>query len=486
MKRILERYPFFLFLLPLFVIIHFEKEFNVVIKHEFIYDRIIILFAVPILGFLFFYIFFRSVLKSSLMTFGFLLVFYYTGDLRNWLTQILPDSIWQRYTLILPVLFSILVMLFFWLKKNKSSLQRHCFYINIAFLLFILSDAVQLFLTHRQYKNKIYPVTEIENSVCHNCTRPDIFYIIFDAYASSKQLQSEFGYSNYQIEEDLKKKGFRIIKDSKSNYNYTAFSLASTFNMSYIKNIDTNHTIQSRLYFQCVKLVHNNVIFSFFQKENYQIFNLSFFDVKSFPGIIQHADVWDMKKLIDQYNLFFKMYRDLHHFPVRVNDLFATKFLWNVPEKRNDIDLIVYNHVLRAAHLESSHPKFVYAHFMRPHPSYHFDSLGRRFRNDTISNREAYIHQIAYSNRMIKNMTDSIMAYTKRPLVIIIQGDHGDKNTQEKQRAFSNFNAIYFSDNNYSLLNDSITNVNTFRIVLNTFFRKDLALLPNKSYFIYQ
>jgi hypothetical protein len=147
---------------------------------------------------------------------------------------------------------------------------------------------------------------------------------------------------------------------------------------------------------------------------------------------------------------------------------------------------MIYNHLIQSAQLQSSQPKFIYAHFMRPHPYYHFDSLGRRFNSDTLSNRDAYIHQIAYSNSMIKNITDSIMTHSSRPLVIIIQGDHGDKNTQEKQGAFSNFNAIYFSNNDYRLLNDSITNVNTFRIVLNTFFKKNFDLLPGKFYFIYQ
>jgi hypothetical protein len=421
------------------------------------------------------------------MTFAFLLVFYYTGDLRNWLSQKLPDSIWQRYTLLLPVLFSVLIFLFFWLKKKKSGLHQHVLLINTALLLFILSDAVQIFFTGNRNKIKIRRETAIENTVCDSSARPDIYYIIFDAYNSTNQLQSEFGYSNYQIEDELKKKGFRIIKDSKSNYNYTAPSLASVFNLTYIKDIDSIHKMQSRLYFQCMKLVHNNAIFPFFQKENYKIFNLSFFDVKSFPGSTQLFEFWDMRELIDQYNLFFKLLRDLiNDLPASVRHRVKTKFLRKNQESGMHFDSTIYHHLIQSAQLQSSQPKFIYAHFMRPHPYYHFDSLGRRFNSDTLSNRDAYIHQIAFSNNMIKNITDSIMTHSGRPLVIIIQGDHGDKNTQEKQGAFSNFNALYFSNNNYSLLNDSLTNVNTFRIVLNTFFKKDFDLLPDKFYFIYQ
>jgi len=97
---------------------------------------------------------------------------------------------------------------------------------------------------------------------------------------------------------------------------------------------------------------------------------------------------------------------------------------------------------------------------------------------------ESYIQQVAYSNRLIKQIVDSIIAISARPTIIILQGDHGftfNKSVHAPD-LFSNLNAVYFSNRDYHLLTDSITNVNTFRVVLNTFFEQNLTLLPDIYY----
>ncbi len=487
MKNIFTRYPFFLMLLPAFVVIHFEKEFHLFIKYEFIYDRIIILFSVPILSFLFFFFFFRSARKSSLMTFGFLLFFYYTGDLKNWLSAKLPDSVWQKYTFLMSVSLLILLILFFALKKNKSVLRKPYFFINLALVLFIAADIAGIILTGNNGKYKIVSETEINNTACDTCLMPDIYYIIFDAYASSQQLQKEFSYSNTQIEDELKHKGFLIIPNSKSNYSYTDFSVGSTLNMNYINNVDTVNITTDRMYMQALRLVYKNRFIPFLQKENYSIFNHSPFDIEYFSTSIKGFDFWNIQKLFDQYNLAFKLIRDIgYHFfnPVK-NFIHKDDFYINSPENKVRFDSTVYQHLLQSIKFKSIQPKFVYAHFLKTHPPYFFDSLGQEFTNHNMTYHERYVHQISYANNLIKKITDSILVHTQRPSIIIIQGDHGIcfDGPVNPQHVFPNFSAIYFSNKDYRLISDSTSNVNTFRIVLNTFFKKDLKLLPYQSYF---
>ncbi|MBL7752698.1 MAG: hypothetical protein JNN29_15050, partial [Chitinophagaceae bacterium] len=47
--KILRRYAFFLILLPLFVLVHLEKELPGLIHYHFIYDRLLVLFLLPFL-----------------------------------------------------------------------------------------------------------------------------------------------------------------------------------------------------------------------------------------------------------------------------------------------------------------------------------------------------------------------------------------------------------------------------------------------------
>jgi hypothetical protein len=86
----------------------------------------------------------------------------------------------------------------------------------------------------------------------------------------------------------------------------------------------------------------------------------------------------------------------------------------------------------------------------------------------------------------MERLVNEIQSKTKRPLVIIIQGDHGYRffEKDKKQWEFPNFNAFYFSNGDYRFLNDSLTNVNTFTVVANTFFGQTTMLEDGKTYFL--
>ena len=74
---------------------------------------------------------------------------------------------------------------------------------------------------------------------------------------------------------------------------------------------------------------------------------------------------------------------------------------------------------------------------------------------------------------------------------MILQSDHGsglrlDMESHEKtdlHERMSILNAYYFPGRSYQGLYPEITPVNTFRVVLNTFFGAGLELLPDRNYF---
>ena len=78
---------------------------------------------------------------------------------------------------------------------------------------------------------------------------------------------------------------------------------------------------------------------------------------------------------------------------------------------------------------------------------------------------------------IIKNLLDK----TSGNAIIILQSDHGYGGFafENTKNIFKNLSAFYFPDQNYSALYDSITNVNTFRIILNKYFNQKMPLLPD-------
>jgi hypothetical protein len=488
MKKKLEKYPLFLLLLPAFVVIHLEKELHYVIRYEFVYDRVIILFAVPFIILGICYLFLRSVSTASLMTVSCLLPFYFTGDLKNWLSDKFPGSFLQSYFFLLSLFVLMLLVLFFILRKKRIVQGNLFLFINTALLLFIAADVVTIFFTGVKNKYTIDGKNELSYSACDSCNKPDIYYIILDCYTSSKQLRNEYGYSNQAIEDYLHNKGFYIARDSKSNYNYTAYSVSSTLNMNYIKNVDTLIKTTDREYLLALRLSYKNEVIAFLQNEGYNILNHSLFDFDSHPTTIKDFDFWGIRNLYDHYNLLFKLNQDIgYHFPAKIKTLLNNdrNFVYT-PINMGQHTGKTLKEIMTSVKLKTEGPKFVYGHFLRTHPHYFYDSTGKLFGSSPPSKKVEYLHQIAFSNNIIKQITDSIMSYSNRPTVIIFQGDHGISFDEpiNQQGFFSNFSAIYFSNKNYSLLTDSTHNVNTFRIVFNTFFGQEMELLPYRSEFI--
>jgi hypothetical protein len=83
----------------------------------------------------------------------------------------------------------------------------------------------------------------------------------------------------------------------------------------------------------------------------------------------------------------------------------------------------------------------------------------------------------------------SLQKEAKRPRIIIVQSDHGYRNYTRQDNLpreveLKNLSAFYFQDRQYNLLNDSITNVNTFRIVMDKYFNYKLPLLQDTSFYM--
>jgi hypothetical protein len=196
-----------------------------------------------------------------------------------------------------------------------------------------------------------------------------------------------------------------------------------------------------------------------------------------------------------------------------VIDITPLRWLWPNPKVERPTDmsrertLFLLDHLADVASERS--PTFTLAHVFCPHPPFIFGEKGEdvslkyvtytlrgglrvdgRFRNPAEF-VAAYRGQAAFITERIEETIKQILARSPEPPIIILQSDHGSElkldmndveNTDLKER-MTILNAYYFPAHHYQGLNERISPVNSFRVILNTYFGAKLELLPDKSFF---
>jgi hypothetical protein len=328
---------------------------------------------------------------------------------------------------------------------------------------------------------------------------PDIYYIVLDGYPSTLFQKEKTGILVNQLDIDLKQNGFHLLSNSRSNYNYTAFSSESVIKMNYLEGVHNYAMPEPEHYSNTVIGIKSAQIFKLLEKKGYEIFNYSIFDLprrpsiskeKLFfvttPGIIFRHTLWNRIKwevLPAIFPSFVKILESSQRTDFRKNK-----------NKLKQFNQVVFDSLSQIIATENIKPKFVYAHLEMPHSPYIFDSAGKEFPDsmllstNNLTKRNMFKSYISYVNKKTTVLTNSILNGTNHQAIIIIQSDHGCRDseiTTNKDDAFRNYSAFYFPDRDYSMLYDSMSNINTFRVVLNKYFGQKLPLLKDSSIYLF-
>lgn len=154
---------------------------------------------------------------------------------------------------------------------------------------------------------------------------------------------------------------------------------------------------------------------------------------------------------------------------------------------------LLFREVIGSATKQSARPRFIYAHFYMPHEPFFFDENGKRKDNNTViaeykeRSATAYIQYVQYANKRIVALIDDLLKKTAGNAAIVFLSDHGfRKSTPDPHPIwhFQNMNAVYFPERNYQLFYDSISNVNQFRVVINSLFDQQLPLLSDSTIYL--
>lgn len=482
-SHIVREKPFFLFLLPVFFVWHGYVEFYGLVSASKAFMMLLYFILGTIGVFLLSWLLFKQKRKAALYSFLIMCLYFFFGSIQDFLLKNFNTLSFTSYSFLLPALFAIFLFLFIRLRKTKNKLTKITNYLNILLLLLIVFDLVSYFKKTASNYSFLTKNKELTFNPCTGCPRPDVFLILTDAYPGKIPLLHYFQYNNSGFEDELKKRDFFIIDSSFSNYNYTLLSMGSLLNLDYLNLYPIEYNKKNvPVAFNAIR---ENRLAQFFENENYDIFNYSIFDIDRHPTSAKEILIdFDTNPIISQ-TFLFRLNKDVGQYIVKALNLNFLKIREKHLYDNLENNLIIDSLTRAISSTKKVQSKFVYTHLLMPHSPLYFDSLGKRLPDaivrDTLTTN-TYIGNLKFTNKKLLELIDYIQKNNSRPAIILLLGDHGFRkqdDTNKDEYKVMNLNAVYFPDHNYKGFYNGMSNVNEFRVVLNTQFGQHLDLLKD-------
>jgi hypothetical protein len=332
-----------------------------------------------------------------------------------------------------------------------------------------------------------------------NSNRPDIYYIILDAYGRHDRL-GEF--DNSPFLNALETRGFYVAKEATSNYRGTIQSLASSLNLDYLHNLPPT-TGKTRS--DGIELTQNSTLAATLQSLGYTYVHLESGTVVSDraptadisvsftpAGVVVSGAVEEVRHSPNlratqsegvRHNSFLRSLIETTALRPLTGHRFRSRddspYDWWSPERV----LHMFEFLAQAPHAPG--PTFVFAHILKPHTPATFDRHGNMLishrKRDQFSDDhdpavpDAYIGQLVFTNTLVLRTIDRILESRSEKPIIVIASDHAHYEP-DKHAVLA---AFHFPDGGNSVLYPSISSVNHFRSMLDYYFGFNLSLLDD-------
>jgi hypothetical protein len=339
-----------------------------------------------------------------------------------------------------------------------------------------------------QIQSKLHRLTTTNPDTSKLQYFPSIYYIILDSYSASSILKDICGYDNAPFISYLKKNGFYVAEKSCSNYAVTGLSLPSSLNLDYLDAIfNLNEQKRGNLLDIPWQSLENNEITGYFLQRGYKTVKLG--GGRWSPTATEKGKAG--LAVATEFNIALLRMTLLR--PI-VEDMMA-------PLLRREI-ISAFDRMADLA--RSDEPHFVYAHIMCPHLPFIFGANGEEislFQRITsrLNSKISYLNQVKYINKRVEFLINTLLKDSNSPPIIILQADHGsgsifqpmlnhvpgdtEQDVKFLKAQFKILNAYYLPNGGEKYLYDSISPVNTFRVIINAYFGGHLELLPDRSIF---
>ena len=510
-------HPFLIAFFPIIAV--YSVNIGLIQLEQFIFPTLII-----VGGAFLFFLCLKYVLKNAkkaalIVTLAFI-IFFSFGHVYNMLNQVsIGDTDLGSNRILLPIFVISFGIGSFLIVRTKRTLDNATSIVNTISVVFItviiamvgieafgcdeclIQQTYSLGIFSNQIMDSPLYFEEHSFSVSESDSLPNVYYIILDGYPRNDVLKKHLDFDNNEFINFLKQREFYVAENSYSNYSLSSTSIPATMNMNYINFLTDELGEDSRSYDPLLGkdfgLYADNQVIKNFKSMGYKVAKIG-----SVPMYLHEIPLADLSLC----------YKSIHLMDNRLFDTVARTSMigyfierWSEDLQRQII-LCAFEELPKISSYYEE-PVFVWSHIMLPHFPLIFGANGEPITpgesllvmnnphvfegTDSSWNiKQQFLQQLQFANKKSIKLIDKILENEKQS-IIIIQSDHGsafdvnlhDPTDDDVHQRLSNINAIYFPDEKPReiLMNDP-TNVNTFRIVFNSYFGSDYDILEDKIY----
>ena len=458
--------------------------------------------------------------KAALIVSLSFIIFFSFGHIYNMLNQVsIGDTDLGSNRTLLPIFVISFGIGSFLIIRTKRTLDNATSIVNTISIVFItvivamvgietfgcdeclIQQTYSLGIFSNQIMDSPLYFEEHSFSVSESDSLPNVYYIILDGYPRNDVLKKHLDFDNSEFINFLKQREFYVAENSYSNYSLSSTSIPATMNMNYINFLADELGEDSRSYDPLLGkdfgLYADNQVIKNFKSMGYKVAKIG-----SVPMYLHEIPLADLSSC----------YKSIHLMDNRLFDTVARTSMigyfierWSEDLQRQIIICAFEELPKISSYYEE--PVFVWSHIMLPHFPLIFGANGEPVTpgesllvmnnphvfegTDSSWNiKQQFLQQLQFANKKSMELVDKILKNEKQS-IIIIQSDHGsafdvnlhDPTDDDVHQRLYNINAIYFPDEKPReiLMNDT-TNVNTFRIVFNSYFGSDYDILEDRIY----
>ncbi len=430
---------------------------------------------------------FRNSDKAGLITTVVMILFFSYGQVYLQIQNTFKFELRHRYLVLIFAVILVIAAVLILRMKSTDILQRTITVTAGVMVLFAVYqgaayDLNKYWVNQKAGEESKQQITTASLSEAQKATLPDIYLIVLDAHTRSDILKEHYSLDNSSFIQGLQNMGFYVAPCAQSNYAFTNYSLTSLMFMDYLENFTNMFDLPS--------LGESTVI------QNLK--SLGYTTIRFENHVSGHLTINEDIMLSRKKFLFgnFDLTGGPNEFEAELFQTTFLKFFYDLPQLIPGFDVTYLDKSEDYEHFAQTHfilddlknvpamngPKFVMVHILVPHVPYIFTPDGNfKITSDPVT---GYRNNVEFIDSHILPAVQAVITETKRPLIIIMQGDHGPIGRKiSPEMRMSILDAYYVNAATRADLYSTITPVNSFRIILNHYFGYNLPLLKDISYY---